>query len=118
VLEALNLPFVHEFAHPDQWGISGALWQSAGGAELPVPVAAEAWDARESAELEAQQAALAAIEARRRAAEQDLRRLDEARTHDAPRRASWGTPEAKAAARAELHRRFDAQRKGRKTGEP
>jgi hypothetical protein len=68
VLEALNLPLVHEFAHPDQWGISRGLWRSVTEGELPTPVAAEAWQERERAALEAEQAGSAAILARREAA--------------------------------------------------
>ncbi len=115
VLEYLNLPLVHEFAHPDQWRISRALWQLQAEGDLPTPVAAEAWNARERALIEAEQAEIAAIEARRRAAEATLRRNAEARAKQ-PAQPPWGTPEAKAAAREELRRRIEAQRNADMTG--
>ena len=118
VLEALNLPLVHELAHPDQWRISRGLRRSAGGGELPIPVAAQAWDARERAALEAEQAAIEAAAARRRAAEEERQHLDEARRNAPPQPPRWGTPEAKRAAREELQRWIAAQRKSGKTGEP
>jgi len=108
VLQALNLPLVHELAHPDQWGTSGRLWQSAGGAELPVPIAAEAWEARERAEIEARLQ-------RRLAPDNERRRLDEARQRAAPHPPRWGTPEAKRAAQQELQRRIAAMRNASKT---
>jgi hypothetical protein len=61
VLDALNLRLVHELAHPDQWGISRALWRSQADDELPTPVAAELWAVRERAVLEAERAEIAAI---------------------------------------------------------
>jgi hypothetical protein len=115
VLEALNLPLVHEFAHPDQWGISRALWRSQADIELPTPVAAEPWAARERAVLEAERAEAAAIEARRRAAEEVRRRHAEARAKEEAQPPRWGTPEAKSAARDELRRRIEAQRNADKT---
>ena len=115
VLEALNLPLVHELAHPDQWGISRELWRSAGRADLPVPVAAAAWYARAR---EAEQAAIEAAAARRRAVEEERQRLENeprsARSQPPP----WGTPEAKRAAREELQRRIAALRRADKTDEP
>ncbi len=117
VLEALNLPLVHELAHPDQWGISRGLWRSAQGADLPIPVAAAAWDARERAALEAEQAAAEAATTRQRAAEEQRQHLDEARRNAPLQSPRWGTPEAKRAAREELQRRIDAQRKAGKTDE-
>jgi hypothetical protein len=117
VLEALNLPLVHEFAHPHQWGISGALWRLAGGAELPIPVAAAAWEARAHAAREAERAAVEATAARQRAAEEEWRRLEKERRSAPPQPPRWGTPEAKRAAREELQRRIAAQRRGGKTDE-
>jgi hypothetical protein len=118
VLEALNLRLVHELSHPDQWGISRALWRSQANIELPTPVAAEAWAARERAVLEAERAEIAAIEARRRAAEEARRRHAEARANQEAQTPRWGTPEAKAAARDELRRRIEAQRNADKIGKP
>jgi len=119
VLEALNLPLVHELAHPDQWGISRGLWRSAGGADLPIPVAAAAWEARAHAAREAERAAIEADAARRRAAEEEWRRLEkERRSAPPPPPPPWGTPEAKRAAREELQRRIAAQRERGKTDEP
>jgi hypothetical protein len=118
VLEALNLRLVHEFSHPDQWGISRALWRSQANDELPTPVAAAAWAAREHAILEAERAEIAAIEARRRAAEEARRRHAEARANQEPQTPRWGTPEAKAAAREELRRRIEAQRNADRIGKP
>jgi hypothetical protein len=118
VLEALNLPLVHELAHPDQWGISRALWRSAGGSDLPLPVAATAWDARERAAIAAEEAAIAAVEARRRADEEARRREEAARRHAAAQPAPWGTPGAKRLAREDLQRRIEGQRRGAKTEEP
>lgn len=115
VLEALNLPLVHEFAHPDQWDISHTLWRSQADMELPTPVAAEAWEARERARLEAERAEIAAIEARRRAADEARRRHAEARENQDAQPPRWGTPEAKLAAREELLRRIEAQRNPDKT---
>jgi hypothetical protein len=117
VLEALNLPLVHEFAHPHQWGISGALWRLAGGAELPIPVAAAAWEARAHAAREAERAAVEAAAARQRAAEEEWRRLEKERRSAPPQPPRWGPPEAKRAAREELQRRIAAQRRGGKTDE-
>jgi hypothetical protein len=108
VFEALNLPLVHEFSHPDQWSISRALWRVHANVELPTPVAAEGWAARERAIVEAERAEIAAIEARRRAAEEARRRQAEARSILAAQPPRWGTPEAKAAAREELRRRIEA----------
>lgn len=105
VLEALNLPLVHELAHPDQWGLSRELWRSAGGGELPTPVAGESWEARRRAEYERAMAAQREAEARRQGQEAERRN---ALPPQPPR---WGTPEAKRAAREELQRRIDAQRK-------
>ena len=118
VLEALNLPLVHEFAHPDQWGISRALWGSHADSELPTPVAAEPWVAREQAVLEAERAEVAAIEARRRAAEEARRRQSESRANPQAHPPRWGTPEAKAAAHEELQWRIEAQRNADKIGKP
>ena len=118
VLEALNLRLVHELAHPDQWGISRALWRSQADIELPTPVAAEPWAARERAILEAERAEIAAIEARRRAAEEARRRQAEFRANPEAQPPRWGTPEAKAAAREELRRRIEAQRNADKIGKP
>jgi hypothetical protein len=119
VLKALNLPLVHELAHPDQWGISRGLWRSAGGEELPIPVAAEAWDRRERAMVEAEQAAIEAAATRRRAAEEKRQHLDgELRNAPPQQPPRWGTPEARRAAREELQRRIAAQRKARGTDEP
>jgi hypothetical protein len=122
VLEALNLPLVHEFAHPDQWGIGRSLWRSATGAEPPIPVAAEAWEARERAALEAEAAELAAIEARRAAAAaaaaEEQRRRNTALAQRAAQPPRWGTREAKEAAREELRRRIESQRNADKTGKP
>ena len=115
VLEALNLPLVHELAHPDQWGISRGLWQSAGHADLPVPVAAAAWDARAR---EAEQAAIEAAVARRRAVEEERQRLENERRSAPSQPPPWGTPEAKRAAREELQRRIAALRRAGKTDEP
>jgi hypothetical protein len=119
VLKALNLPLVHELAHPDQWGISRGLWRSAGGEELPIPVAAEAWDRRERALIEAEQAAIEAAATRRRAAEEKRQHLDGELRNAPPQPPPprWGTPEAKRAAREELQRRIAAQRKARGTDE-
>jgi hypothetical protein len=117
VLEALNLPLVHEFAHPHQWGISRALWRLAGGADLPIPVAAAAWEARAHAAREAERAAVEAAAARQRAAEEEWRRLEKERRSAPPQPPRWGTPEAKRAAREELQRRIAAQRRGGKTDE-
>jgi hypothetical protein len=118
VLEALNLRFVHELSHPDQWGISRALWHSHANDELPTPVAAEAWAARECAIREAERAEIAAIEARRRAAEEARRRQAESRANQEAQAPRWGTPEARAAAREELRRRIEAQRNADKIGKP
>ncbi len=118
VLEALNLPLVHELAHPDQWGISRGLWRSAGGSDLPVPVAAAAWDARELAAREAERAAIEAAMARRRAAEEERQRHENERRSAPSQPPRWGTPEAKRAAREELQRRIAALRRGGKTDEP
>jgi hypothetical protein len=118
VLEALNLRLVHEFAHPDQWGISHALWRSQADIELPTPVAAEAWSARERAILEAERTEMAAIEARRRAADEARRRRAEVRANQEAQTPRWGSPEAKAAAREELRRRIEAQRNADKIGKP
>jgi hypothetical protein len=118
VLEALNLPLVHELAHPDQWGISRGLWRSAGGADLPIPVAAAAWEARAHAAREAERAAFEADAARRRAAEEEWRRLENERRSAPPPPPPWGTPEAKRAAREELQRRIAALRERGKTDEP
>jgi hypothetical protein len=112
VLEALNLPLVHELAHPDQWSMSRGLWRSVTDADLPTPVAAEDWQARERAALEAERAEVAAIEARRLAAEEARRRHAEDREKQARQPPRWGTPEAKAAAREELRRRIETQRGG------
>lgn len=49
VLVGLNQPFAHEFAHPMQWPISRGLWLAARRGELPMPIAAESWAAREQA---------------------------------------------------------------------
>jgi len=117
-LEALNLRLVHEFAHPDQWGISRALWRLQADIELPTPVGAEPWAARERAVLEAERAEIAVIEARRRAAEEARRRQAESRANQEAQPARWGTPEAKAAARDELRRRIEAQRSADKIGKP
>jgi hypothetical protein len=117
VLEALNLPLVHELAHPDQWGISQELWRSAGGTDLPLPVAATAWDARERAQIAAEEAAFAADESRRRAEEARLR-LESARRHSPPQAPPWGTADAKRLAREELQRRIEGQRRSGKTEEP
>ena len=116
VLEALNLRLVHEFAHPDQWVISQTLWRSHADSELPTPVAAESWAVRERAVLEARRAEAAAIEARRRAAEEVRRHDAEARANEAAQPPRWGTPEAKMAAREELRRRIEAQRNADKIG--
>ena len=110
VLEALNLALVHELAYPDQWDISRDLWRSAGGAELPTPIAAEAWEAREQTALAAKRAAFEAAAARRMAAEEERRRIEELRQRAASQPPPWGTPEAKRAAREELQRRIQAQR--------
>jgi hypothetical protein len=110
VLEALNLPLVHEFAHPDQWPISKSLWHAATNAELPVPIAAEGWDARERAAAEAEAAEIAAEEARRIAAAEERRRLAGSAAKRAAQPPRWGTRDAKAAAREELRRRIEAQR--------
>ncbi len=117
-LEALNLRLVHEFAHPDQWDISRALWRSHADTELPTPVAAEPWAARERAVLDAERAEIAAIEARRRAAEETRRRQAGSRAHLEPQPPRWGTREAKAAGREELRRRIEAQRAADKIGKP
>jgi hypothetical protein len=114
VLEALNLPLVHEFAHPDQWDISRGLWRAATDAELPIPIAAEGWAARERAAEEAEAAEIAAIEARRLAAAEEQRRRAEAAVMRAAQPPQWGTREAKNAARDELRRRIEAQRKSGK----
>src|ERR1035441_151418 len=90
VLDALILRLVHELAHPDQWGISHALWRSQADIELPTPVAAEAWAARERAILEAERAEIAAIEARRRAADEARRRRDEVRANQEAQTTRWG----------------------------
>jgi hypothetical protein len=108
VLETLNLSLVHELAFPEQWSISRELWRSTGGAELPTPVAAEAWEAREQAALAAEQAAFEAAAPRRLASEEERRRA-------ASQPPPWGTREAKRAALQELQRRIEAQRKGGKT---
>jgi hypothetical protein len=117
VLEALNLPLVHEFSHPHQWGISRALWRLSGGTELPIPVAAAAWEARAHAAREAERAAVEAAAARQRAAEAEWRRLEKERRSEPPQPPRWGTPESKRAAREELQRRIAAQRRGGKTDE-
>jgi hypothetical protein len=118
VLEALNLRLVHEFSHPDQWRISRDLWHAQTNLELPTPVAAETWAARELAMLEAERAEIAAIEARRLAAEEARRRRAEVHAkQDAPM-PRWGTPQAKAAARNELRRRIEAQRVSAKVDKP
>jgi hypothetical protein len=116
VLEALNLRLVHEFAHPDQWGVSQALWRSRADTELPTPVAAEAWEARERDIREAKRTEVLAIEARRRAAEEARRRQAGSRANPEAQPPRWGTPEAKAAAREELRRRIEAQRNADKIG--
>ena len=118
VLEALNLPLVHELSHPDQWGISRGLWRSAGGTDLPIPVAGAAWDARERAALAAEVAAIEAAAARRRAAEEERQRFEKEHWKAPPQPPRWGTPEAKRFAREELQRRIAAQRRGGKTDEP
>jgi hypothetical protein len=118
VLEALNLPLVHEFAHPDQWAISRGLWRTATAAELPVPVAAEAWDARERAAEAAEAAEIAALEARRVEAAAAARRAAAAQAQRATQPPRWGTREAKAAAREELRRRLEAQRSLGKADKP
>jgi hypothetical protein len=118
VLEALNLPLVHELSHPDQWGISRGLWRSAGGTDLPIPVAGAAWDERERAALAAEVAAIEAAAARRRAAEEERQRFEKEHWNAPPQPPRWGTPEAKRFAREELQRRIAAQRRGGKTDEP
>lgn len=110
VLEALNLPLVHELAHPDQWGWSREFWQSAGGAALPTPVAAETWERRRRAEIEADLAASRAAEEKRLAQERERHRVP-----PPPAPPPWGTEAARRAAREELQRRIDAQRKAAKT---
>jgi hypothetical protein len=107
VLEALNLTLVHELAHPNQWHISGELWRLAGGADLPVPIAAEAWEAREQAAIDAlpvPRSPLPPVPA------------ESWEIPELPERAPppWGSPAAKRVAREELQRRIEAQRKGAK----
>ena len=40
LLEALNLPYVYEFAHPHQRRVAQALWSAAGREPLAAPIAA------------------------------------------------------------------------------
>ena len=122
VLEALNLPLVHEFSHPHQWRISQALRVSSGVSELPVPIAAERWAAREREAFKTKEAAALEelLAMRRIRAQSDARAV--AATLSSPSRPQpstptptsvprWGTPEAKRAARAELLQRIEEQRR-------
>lgn len=110
VLVALNQPFAHEFAHPMQWAVSRGLWLAAGRGELPVPIAAESWAAREQAEREAEAREDRALEERieraRALAEAARAAAERPAPQPAPAAAPWGTKAAKHAAREELARRI------------
>jgi len=103
VYAALNLPLVHELAHPKHWALSQALWKLAGGAELPVPVAGERWWQRDQAELER---LLREADEHRRAQPRPAPLPDA----EPPR---WGTPAAKRAELERVRRQIEANRRAR-----
>jgi hypothetical protein len=105
ILATLNLPLVHELAHPDRWALSRSLWSAAGNAELPIPVAAERWWRREEA---------AAAEAIR--LEEELGRFQQERARARPTEQPpprWGTPQAKRAEIERVRREIEARQRPR-----
>jgi hypothetical protein len=109
VYAALNLPLVHELAHPNHWALSRSLWSLAGGGELPVPVAGERWWQRDQAEL---QRILREAEERRsaRLRPAPLPAAEPPETAEPPR---WGTRAAKRAEIERLRRQIEANRRAR-----
>jgi hypothetical protein len=102
VLAALNLPLVHELAHPDHWPLITSMWTASGGATLPAPIAGENWSRREEALLE---------EARQHA--ERLRQGDVQGLLARAQAAPWGTPQAKRAEIERVRRDIEARRLAR-----